>query len=104
MARPVEFAAKRPRISVDVVPEVRRVRLAAAKRDVTVRRYVLEAIKERLREDLGDDDEISALTRATDPVLADVWDNVRDSAYDRPHVLSSRQASTPVTAADRRIG
>ena len=85
MARPMESAAKRPRISVDVLPEVRRrLRLAAAKRDVTVGQYVLEAIEERLREDLGDDDEETlALTLKTDPVLADLWDNVKDSAYDR---------------------
>ena len=85
MARPIASATKRPRISVDVLPHVRRrLRLAAARRDVTVRQYVLDAIEERLREDLGDDDEETlALTRTTDPVLADLWDNVRDAAYDR---------------------
>jgi uncharacterized protein (DUF1778 family) len=52
----MEAAVKRPRISLDVEPEIRRrLRLAAAKRDLTVRRYLLEAIEERLREDLGDD-------------------------------------------------
>ena len=84
MARPMASAAKRPRMSVEILPEVRRrLRLAAAKRDVTVRRYVLDAIEERLREDLSGDEGTSALTRATDPVLADLWDNVKDSAYDR---------------------
>jgi len=84
MARPMESSAKRPRISVDVLPEVRRrLRLAAAKRDLTVRQYVLEAIEERLREDLGDDGEpVLALTAKTDPVLAELWDNQRDAAYD----------------------
>ena len=78
---------KRPRISVDVLPHVRRrLRLAAARRDVTVRQYVLDAIEERLREDLGDDDaETLALIRKTDPVLADLWDNVKDAAYHRSH-------------------
>ena len=85
MSRPMESAANRPRISLDVLPEVRRrLRLAAAKRDVTVRQYVIEAVEERLREDLGDaEEEMLALTRKTDPVLADLWDNVKDSAYDR---------------------
>ena len=83
MGRPLESATKRPRISVDVLPDVRRrLRLAAAMPDVTVRRYVLDAIEERLREDLGDGDE-PALTRATDPVLAELWDNAEDAAYDR---------------------
>lgn len=85
MARPMESSPKRPRISIDVMPEVRRrLRLAAAKRDLTVRQYVLEAIEERLREDLGDDGEgVLALTAKTDPVLADLWDNKRDAEYDR---------------------
>jgi len=85
MARALESTAKRPRISVDVLPEVRRrLRLAAAKRDLTVRQYVLDAIEERLREDLGDEDEgVSALTGKADPVLAELWDNRRDAAYDR---------------------
>ncbi len=85
MARPMESSAKRPRISVDVLPAVRRrLRLAAAKRDVTVRQYVLEAIEERLREDLGDDHEgMLALTARADPVLAELWNNPRDAEYDR---------------------
>lgn len=83
MSRPMESTAKRPRISVDVDPGVRRrLRLAAAKRDLTVRRYVLEAIEERLREDLGADSE-AILTAKTDPVLATLWDNRRDAEYDR---------------------
>jgi hypothetical protein len=67
------------------MPEVRRrLRLAAAKRDLTVRQYVLEAIEERLREDLGESDEGgSALTAKSDPVLAELWDNRRDAEYDR---------------------
>ncbi len=85
MPRPMEASPKRPRISVDVVPEVRRrLRLAAAKRDLTIRQYVLEAIEERLREDLGDDGEgVLTLTAKADPVLAELWDNRRDAEYDR---------------------
>ena len=85
MARPMESSAKRPRISIDVIPEVRRrLRLAAAMRDLTIRQYVLEAIEERLREDLGDESKgVLTLTGKADPVLAELWDNPRDSAYDR---------------------
>lgn len=85
MGRPMESSPKRPRISVDVLPEVRRrLRLAAAKRDLTIRQYVLEAIEERLREDLGEDDEgVLTLTAKADPVLAELWDNPKDSEYDR---------------------
>lgn len=76
---------KRPRISIDIEPEARRrLRIAAAKRDVSVRRYVLEAIQERLREDLGGDAEaVLGLTATNDPVLAELWDNERDAEYDR---------------------
>lgn len=85
MARSMESTVSRPRISVDVRPDVRRrLRLAAAKRDVTVGRYVLEAIEERLKEDLGDDGEgVLALTAKSDPVLAALWDNGKDAEYDR---------------------
>jgi uncharacterized protein (DUF1778 family) len=83
MARPLAFSVKRPRISIDVIPETRRrLRLAAARRDVTVRQYILEALEERLREDLGRD-ELLALTAEADPVLAKLWDNPRDAEYDR---------------------
>ena len=76
---------KRPRISVDVDPALRhRLQLAAAKRDVTVQRYVLQAIEEQLKEDLGDEAEaMMALTAKADPVLAELWDNPRDAEYDR---------------------
>ena len=85
MPRAMGSSAKRPRISVDVAPEVRRrLRLAAARRDVTVRQYVLEAIEERLREDLGDEGrELLALNATADPLLAELWDTRRDAAYDR---------------------
>lgn len=85
MARPIEATTKRPRISIDVEPEVRRrLRLAAAKRDLTVRRYILEAIEEQLNEDLGDEGEGAlTLTAKADPVLAELWDNRKDAEYDR---------------------
>lgn len=85
MAGPIEATTKRPRISIDVEPEVRRrLRLAAAKRDLTVRRYILEAIEEQLKEDLGVEGEGAlALTAKADPVLAELWDNRKDSEYDR---------------------
>jgi len=61
----------------------RRLRLAAARRDVTVRQYVIDALEVQIREDLGDlaEDEMR-LTAASDPVLAELWDNPKDAAYD----------------------
>lgn len=85
MPRAMGSSVKRPRVSVDVVPAVRRrLRLAAARRDVTVRQYILETIAERLREDLGDEgEELLALNEKADPLLAELWDNRKDAAYDR---------------------
>jgi hypothetical protein len=85
MGRPMESSPKRPRISVELLSEVRRrLRLAAAKRDLAVQQYVLEAIEEQLREDLGQEDEgVMTLKAKADPVLADLWDNPKDSSYDR---------------------
>ena len=85
MGRPMKSSRKRPRISVDVLPEVgRRLRRAAAKRDLSIRQYVLEAIEEQIREDLGEEDEgMMSLTAKADPVLAELWDNPKDSQYDR---------------------
>lgn len=83
MPRSMQSSSKRPRISVDVPPMVRRrLRLAAARRDLSVRQYLLEAIEERLQEDLGDDDTALALTAKSDPVLAKLWDNSKDARYD----------------------
>ena len=83
MARPLDSSAQRPR-AVDADPELRRhIRLAAAKRDLTVREYVLGAVDEWLQQDLDDNaEDVLALT-AADPVLAELWDNPRDAAYDR---------------------
>ncbi|OGB91075.1 MAG: hypothetical protein A3G35_20285 [candidate division NC10 bacterium RIFCSPLOWO2_12_FULL_66_18] len=85
MARSMEASVKRPRISIDVAPETRRLlRLAAAQRDMSVGQYVLKALEERLQEDLGKDAEgLLALTARADPVLAALWDNEKDAAYDR---------------------
>lgn len=45
---------KRARLSIDLSLEARRrIRMAAAKRDLSIRQYVLEAVQERLKEDLG---------------------------------------------------
>jgi len=86
MAEPTASTARRPRVSIDVTPNMRRrLRLAAAKRDVTVGQYVIDALEVQIREDLGDDAEGDVglgLTATSDPVLADLWGNPKDAAYD----------------------
>jgi hypothetical protein len=51
---------------------------------LSIRQYLLDAIEERLRADLGDGDAATMLTAKTDPVLAELWDNPRDARYEQP--------------------
>ena len=78
---------KRARLSIDLsLAARRRIRMAAAKRDLSIRQYVLEAVQERVKEDLGEEvarENLLALTAYADPVLAELWDNPKDAAYDR---------------------
>ncbi|MBI3801927.1 MAG: hypothetical protein HY268_33770 [Deltaproteobacteria bacterium] len=78
---------KRVRLSIDLSFEARlRIRKAAAKRDLSVRQYVLEAVQERVKEDLSEEmvrENLLALTARADPVLAALWDNPKDAAYNR---------------------
>lgn len=88
VAKEMSSTAKRPRVSIDVDLETRRrIRLAAAQRDLLVSQYVLEAVKERLQRDLGEQEEkldaLLTLNAKSDPLLADLWNNEMDAAYDR---------------------
>ena len=85
MSQAAQTSPGRPRITVDVDPATRRlVRMAALQRDITISQYVLEAIEDRLRVDLPEGAEATlALTAESDPVLAELWDNELDAAYDR---------------------
>ena len=79
--------SRRARLSIDISRQARRrIRLAAASRDQSIREYVWEAVEARLKADLpagpvGSD--LVALTEETDPVLAALWKNSKDSAYDK---------------------
>lgn len=77
---------RRARLSIDVSRESRRrLHIAAAKRDQSIRDYVWEAVEARLKQDLADElsaADLVALNAHADPVLADLWDNPKDAAYD----------------------
>jgi hypothetical protein len=70
---------------MDVQPELRRrIRLAAARRDLTVQQYLKAVIEAQLDEDLSDGaDSLTGLRASVDPVLAELWDNAKDAEYDR---------------------
>lgn len=78
---------RRARLSIDVPREARRrIHIAAAKRDQSIRDYVWEAVEARLKHDLADElsaADLVALNERADPVLADLWNNPKDAAYDK---------------------
>ena len=78
---------RRARLSIDVSTEARRrIHIAAAKRDQSIRDYVWEAVEARLQRDLAAElsrGDLVALNERADPVLARLWDNPKDAAYDK---------------------
>ena len=78
---------KRTRLTIDLPVEVKqRLRLVAAQQDVSIREYVIDTLEEQLDKDwakLAEQEGLIALSSQTDPVLAELWDNEKDSAYDR---------------------
>jgi hypothetical protein len=73
----------RQRLEIAIHHEVAsRLKRAAARRDLTIRQYVLHAIEGRIHADLAGAD-TGGMTSRTDPVLAELWNNRRDAAYDR---------------------
>ncbi len=76
----------RARLSIDVSREARRrIHIAAAKRDQSIREYVWDAVEARLKRDFAGGlsaTDLIGLNEQADPVLAELWDNPRDAAYD----------------------
>lgn len=76
---------RRERLSIDVLPEEhKRIKAYAALHGETIREYVVESVRERLRQE-DEERELSALTMNLnqDPVLKELWDNEKDAAYDK---------------------
>lgn len=73
---------RRTRLSIDLSEEERQwIRMAAAVRDISIKEYVLSAIRAQLANDLPTSEK-TVLSAKEDPVLAELWDNERDAAYD----------------------
>jgi len=76
---------KAARMSIEVAPEEhRQIKAFAALHGLTIREYVLESVRKRLHQE-KESAELSALTTDLrhDAVLKDLWDNDKDSAYDK---------------------
>jgi hypothetical protein len=81
---------RRTRLSIDVSAEARRrLRLAAARSDQSIRDYVWEAVESKLHRDTAPAPPSAAPAQPdrpaagnADPVLADLWNNAEDAIYD----------------------
>ena len=81
----IKTKAKRDRLSIDVFPEEhRQIKAYAVLHDQTIREYVLESVRKRLRGE-REKRELSTLTMHLnqDPILKELWDNKKDAAYDK---------------------
>ncbi|HLD82666.1 MAG TPA: hypothetical protein VI976_01810 [Candidatus Omnitrophota bacterium] len=80
-----KYALERERLSIDVLPEEhRRIKAYAALYGESLREYVLKSIRERLLRET----EIKELFSLTahldkDPILKKLWENKKDSGYDK---------------------
>jgi len=73
------------RLSIDVLPEEhRQIKAYAALYGKTIREYVLECVQKKLREEV-EKKELSNISAYPDkdPILHSVWENKKDSAYDK---------------------
>ena len=74
---------KRERMSIDVFPEEhKQIKVFAAIRGETIREYVMESVRVRLRRE-KEDIQITAMTTKIDQSLKEVWDNEKDAEYDK---------------------
>ncbi|MBU1147040.1 MAG: hypothetical protein KKD11_01695 [Candidatus Omnitrophica bacterium] len=75
----------RDRLSIDVFPEEhKKIKAYAALHGQTIREYVLECVHKRLKIE-AEKGELSGLAMHLDkdPVLRELWDNKKDSEYDK---------------------
>jgi hypothetical protein len=72
------MVAERTRFTLDLEPELHgRLKVVAARKGTTMRRYCLEAIERQMAQEPQE-----YLSSETDPVLAELWDNDEDAVYD----------------------
>ncbi len=75
------------RLTVNVPLELKqRVQLVCARRQLSMGEYLTKALEECLASDLTlstEGSNLLALTARADPVLAELWANEKDAAYDR---------------------
>ncbi len=76
-------SAKRERLTIDLsAEEHRKIKAYAAYRGKTLREFVVESLKTQMALDAEEEDLFMMTTKATE-VLQELWDNEKDSAYDK---------------------
>lgn len=74
---------KRERMSIDVFPEEhKQIKIFAAIHGETIREYVMESVRERLEREKEDTQLMAMTTRIGQP-FKEVWDNEKDTKYDK---------------------
>ncbi|MFH1847143.1 MAG: hypothetical protein ABH869_06270 [Candidatus Omnitrophota bacterium] len=74
---------KRERMSIDVVPEEhKQIKIFAAIHGETIREYVMESVRERLKRE-REDTQLIAMATKINQSLKEVWDNEKDAEYDK---------------------
>ena len=72
------MTADKARLTIDLEPGLHeRLKVVAARKRTTMRRYCVRAIERQLAEEPAE-----YLTAAEAPVLAELWDNPEDAIYD----------------------
>jgi uncharacterized protein (DUF1778 family) len=72
--------ARKPRIVVEVDPELRRrIKMAAAAHDETIREYMVTVVLRRLEEDVAS----SSWSALSSVAFARDWDSQEDAVYDQ---------------------
>ena len=72
------MVAERTRLTLDLEPSLHgRLKVVTARKGTTMRHYCVEAIERQLAQEPAE-----YLSSETDPVLAELWDNDEDAAYD----------------------
>ena len=71
------------RLSIDILPEEhKQIKIYAAIHDQSIREFVLESIRERLRHE-AEAKNLSDMTTHISPALQEIWDNAKDAEYDK---------------------
>jgi uncharacterized protein (DUF1778 family) len=79
--RTVGSPVRRPRLSIEIEPQLRRrLRIAAAQRDVSIREFVLAAVEQALK--ANESLEAKDWSALSVPSFARDWNSDADSAYD----------------------